>query len=63
MDNYQKLKAVQGLIMSLDEQIYRYEKAGKFPNPKPGDNIIETQLIDQYFTAIREVLDGKEIKS
>lgn len=57
MDRYKKIKAVQGLIISLDEQVYRYEQAGKFPNPKLNSNIIELQLIDQYFIAILEVLN------
>ncbi len=55
MDKYKKLKAVQGLIISLDEQIYRMEQYKRVPIQD-----MEPKLIDQYFTAIKELIDGNE---
>jgi len=51
MDKYKKLKAVQGLIASLDEQIFRQEQFKTITAES------EQQTIDQYFDAIKEVLD------
>ena len=51
MDKYKKLKAVQGLIVSLDEQIFRYEQFKKI------DQAIESQLVNQYFEAVDDVLN------
>lgn len=50
MDKYKKLKAVQGLIISLDEQIYRFDQ-------KNSGQVVEKQLTDQYFEAILELLN------
>ena len=56
MDKYKKLKAVQGLITSLDEQIYRYQQAG-WINLDAKEN--EEKLINQYYDAILELLNEK----
>lgn len=51
MNTYQKLKAVQGLIVSLDEQIFRQEQFKKITRES------EEQTVAQYFNAVREILD------
>lgn len=56
MNNYQKIKCVQGLIISLDEQIYRLDRLN---NPKPGKADYDL-VIEQYFNAIKEQLDEPE---
>ena len=50
MNRYKKLKAAQGLIISLDEQLYLKEQ---FKH----DDITEAQIVDQYFIAVKEVMD------
>lgn len=52
MDKYKKLKAVQGLIASLDEQLFRMEQFKRVPIEDA-----EPKMVDQYFEAIKEVLD------
>ena len=53
MDKYKKLKAVQGLIISLDEQIYRYDQ-------KDSGQVMYDKLTNQYYDAILELLISKE---
>jgi hypothetical protein len=52
MDKYKKLKAVQGLIVSLDEQIYRMEQFHK----EEFSQAVEEKVIDQYYSAVTELL-------
>jgi hypothetical protein len=49
MDKYKKIKCVQGLIMSLDEQIYRYDQLKLDPE-------FYDKMVDQYYDAILEQL-------
>ena len=49
MDKYKSLKAVQGLIMSLDEQIYRFDQ-------NKTENKEYVTLIDEYFDTIIKFL-------
>ena len=53
MDNYQKLKAVQGLIMSLDEQIYRLDQ-------NQGTKEDYKIILDKYYDSILEFLQKEE---
>lgn len=53
MDKYQKLKAVQGLIMSLDEQIYRNDQN------KVKEEEYEI-LLNKYYKSILEFLQKEE---
>jgi len=50
MDKYKKIKCVQGLIISLDEQIYRHD------NLKDLDQAKEATIINSYYKAILEQL-------
>lgn len=50
MDTYKKLKAVQALVASLDEQIYRGEQFKKI------DKQTENNLVEEYFVAIKELM-------
>lgn len=56
MDKYQKLKAVQGLIISLDEQIYRLDQ--KNDN---GIDIYDT-VTNKYYDSILEFLQKEDYK-
>ncbi len=58
MDKYKKLKAVQGLINSLDEQIYRNDQKN---SDQSLNKLVEEKLTNQYYTAILELLT-KELK-
>lgn len=53
MDKYKKLKAVQGLIASLDEQIFRHEQFKRVPMQSA-----EPKMVDQYFEAIKEIVNN-----
>lgn len=57
MDKYKKLKMVQGLIMALDEQIYRHEQFKKL------DKETEKKLVDEYFKCVLETLRTEESKN
>ncbi len=63
MTKYEKLQCIAGLINSLDKDIFRYEQAGKLPNPNTYHNIAEIQLIDQYFDAVKELVNKSEVIS
>jgi len=54
MDKYKILKAVQGLVMSLDEQIYRRDQ-------KNSTQDVYDRLVDDYYDAILKFLvkEGK----
>lgn len=54
MDKYQKLKAVQGLIISLDEQIYRLDQKNDI-----GNDIYDT-VTNKYYDSILEFLQKPE---
>lgn len=54
MDKYKTLKAVQGLIASLDEQIYRMEQFKRVPIEDA-----EPKTVDQYFEAIKNLINGE----
>jgi len=53
MTEYQKLKAIQGLVVSLDEQIFRAEQFKRVTVPET-----EIELVNQYYKAVGEILDG-----
>ena len=53
MDNYKRLKATQGLIMSLDEQLYQ----AKQKDIK--DDLLKS-IIDEYFKVIVEFLNKED---
>jgi hypothetical protein len=55
MDRYRKIKCVQGLIISLDEQIYRADQN------KASDEHHD-MIINKYWDAMREQLDEPEKK-
>ena len=56
MDNYKKLKAVQGLIMSLDEQIYRLDQ---YKEPVSQENLLkeESRIVNNYFVNIKKFIN------
>lgn len=54
LDKYKKLKAVQGLIASLDEQIFRQEQFKKI-TPES-----EKQTVDQYFEAVKNLINKED---
>jgi len=58
LDRYKKLKAVQGLIQSLDEQIYRYDTVKKDEASQEVFGI----LIDKYYNAIINLLTNEPEK-
>lgn len=51
MNNYKKLKCVQGLIVGLEEQIYRLK------NFKELDKEKEEVLVNEYFNAVKEIVN------
>lgn len=55
MDKYRKLKAIQGLIVSLDEQIYRYDQGKQGPIHSHH----EKTIVEEYFQAVKELLLDK----
>ncbi len=57
MDKYQKLKAVQGLIMSLDEQYYRMDQS-----KEPVNKNSYKSVTNQYYDAILNFLQEEEKK-
>ena len=56
MDSYQKLKAVQGLIQSLDEQIYRLDTVKK----EVASDEVYNDVVIKYYNAIVEFLKGED---
>ena len=54
MDKYLKVQCVQGLILSLNEQLSRYDQ-NKQMNPE-----LQKKLVEQYYDAILEQLDQPE---
>jgi len=56
MDKYRKLKAVQGLIVSLDEQIYRFDQ---IHTPAPIAPEEYSRLIQIYYDEIVSFLIGE----
>lgn len=57
MDRYKKLMCVKGLLMSLDEQIYRVdqEKGKTVIDSEKMQEVYDT-VLDQYWDAIKEQL-------
>ncbi len=50
MDKYKKLMCVKGLIMSLDEQIYRVDQKGDIKQA------VYQDILTQYWDAVKEQL-------
>ena len=53
MDKYRKMQCVKGLLVSLDEQLARYDVLNKGVDS-------EDKIIDHYFDAIKEKLKQSE---
>lgn len=50
MDNYKRLMCVKGLILSLDEQLYKLYQG------KDLTKEVENRVVDEYYKAIKEQL-------
>ena len=59
LDKYKKLMCVKGLIMSLDEQIYRIDGLCE-KGLVPSDNIQHNKVVDQYYKSIVEFLNKED---
>lgn len=58
MDNYKKLKASQGLIVSLDEQLWKADQLFK-DSDKEDKQRLAQKIVNEYFTAIQGLLNEK----
>ena len=57
MDKYKKLKCVEGLIRSLDEQYYRMDQ-----NKEPVPISAYKSVTNQYYNSILQLLQKEETK-